>query len=62
MLPWIGRATKRILRAVSGQRLCCIASIGVLLFAIASAAAQTTPAAQSILIRAEKLFDAESGR
>src|SRR5207249_11520266 len=46
----------------SGQRLCCVASIGVLLFAIASAPAQTTPAAQTIVIRAGKLFDAKSGR
>ena len=57
----IGRAANRILKTIAKRRSGFIATL-VISIASAPGAAQTTPAAEIIVIRAAKLFDAESGR
>jgi imidazolonepropionase-like amidohydrolase len=55
----IGRAASKILKTVARRRSGYIATL-VILLASASGTAQTTPAAETIVIRAGKLFDAAS--
>lgn len=60
MMSSIGRLKTRTANAVTPQFR--TAWVAVLLFASASVAAQAPPAAETIVIRAGKLFEAQSGR
>ena len=57
----IGRAASKILKTVTKRRPGYIATL-VILLATPSGTAQTTTAAETIVIRAGRLFDAASGR
>jgi imidazolonepropionase-like amidohydrolase len=57
------RNTTRIVTGLLGTRFCCVVAIAVGVIAAGSfGAAQTSAAAQAVVIKAGRLFDAESGR
>src|SRR5437879_2674159 len=57
----MGHAANRMLKTVAKQCSGCIATL-VILLASTAGTAQIIPAAETIVIRAGKLFDAASGR